>query len=126
MRVSRPLVLIAKTKPGQKPPDPSQIDFTIDSPYLDLAELVAPTPGGPHGRQQRLGEPHRSKQVRAEQLLPDLERHVLDASDGGDPGAAIEQLVKATVASLQAPAVDRPAASRKRSPVPANAGLAAR
>lgn len=44
---TRPLVLIAKTKPGQKPPDPSQIDFTIDSPYLDLAELVAPTPGGP-------------------------------------------------------------------------------
>ena len=47
-------------------------------------------------------------------------------ADGGDPGAAIEQLVKATVASLQAPALDRPAVSRKRSPAPANAGLASR
>src|SRR5262245_65849760 len=48
------------------------------------------------------------------------------AADGGDPGAAIEQLVKATVASFQASALDRPAASRKRSPAPANAGLASR
>ncbi|RIJ44034.1 hypothetical protein D1614_24580, partial [Maribellus luteus] len=31
--------------------------------------------------------------------------------DGGDPGEAIEQLVQSTVASLQAPALDRP--SRK-------------
>src|SRR5262245_49556213 len=46
-------------------------------------------------------------------------------ADGGDPGAAIEQLVKAPVASLQAPALDKPA-PRKRSPAPANAGLASR
>ena len=38
-------------------------------------------------------------------------------ADGGDPGAAIEQLVKATVASFQAPALDRPAA-RKRAASP--------
>jgi AcrR family transcriptional regulator len=39
-------------------------------------------------------------------------------ADGADAGEAIEQLVQSTVASLQAPAVDRPA-SRKR-PAPAN------
>jgi AcrR family transcriptional regulator len=46
-------------------------------------------------------------------------------ADGADPGEAIEQLVQSTVASLQAPALDRPAASRKRSPsgkAPATAG----
>jgi len=37
-------------------------------------------------------------------------------ADGTDPGDAIEQLVQSTVASLQAPALDRPASSRKRSP----------
>src|ERR1044071_3737650 len=36
-------------------------------------------------------------------------------ADGTDPGEAIEQLVKSTVASMQAPALDKP--SRKRSPV---------
>src|SRR5437667_12379128 len=34
---------------------------------------------------------------------------------GADPGDAIEQLVQSTVASLQAPALDRPASARKRS-----------
>jgi AcrR family transcriptional regulator len=36
-------------------------------------------------------------------------------SDGTDAGDAIEQLVRATVASMQAPALDRPAPSRRRS-----------
>jgi len=35
-------------------------------------------------------------------------------ADGADPGNAIEQLVRATVASLQAPALDQPAPSRRR------------
>ena len=35
-------------------------------------------------------------------------------ADGNDPADAIEQLVAATVAALQAPAVDRPAGSPKR------------
>jgi AcrR family transcriptional regulator len=35
-------------------------------------------------------------------------------ADGNDPGEAIEQLVQSTVASLQAPALDRPALSRRR------------
>src|SRR5579863_5047425 len=39
-------------------------------------------------------------------------------SDGADAGDAIEQLVKATVASLQAPALDRVAPSQRRSAVP--------
>jgi hypothetical protein len=39
-------------------------------------------------------------------------------ADGADAAEAIEQLVKATVASLQAPALDRPAASRKLSAAP--------
>src|SRR5438552_4571957 len=46
-------------------------------------------------------------------------------ADGADPGDAIEQLVQSTVASLQAPALDRPAAARKHSApsgrAPANA-----
>jgi AcrR family transcriptional regulator len=40
-------------------------------------------------------------------------------SDGTDAGDAIEQLVRATVASMQAPALDRPASSRRRSAAPA-------
>jgi AcrR family transcriptional regulator len=46
-------------------------------------------------------------------------------ADGADPGEAIEQLVQSTVASLQAPALDRPARARKRSTsgtAPASAG----
>jgi AcrR family transcriptional regulator len=35
-------------------------------------------------------------------------------ADGSDPGNAIEQLVRATVASLQAAALDQPASSRRR------------
>jgi AcrR family transcriptional regulator len=35
-------------------------------------------------------------------------------ADGSDPGHAIEQLVRATVASLQAPALDQPAQPRRR------------
>src|SRR5499427_3077471 len=35
-------------------------------------------------------------------------------ADGADPGEAIEQIVKSTVASLQAPALDKPASPRKR------------
>ena len=41
------------------------------------------------------------------------------ASDGTDAGDAIEQLVRATVASMQAPALDRPAPSRRRPAAPA-------
>jgi AcrR family transcriptional regulator len=40
-------------------------------------------------------------------------------TDGADPGNAIEQLVRATVASLQAPALDQPQAPRRRSVVAA-------
>src|SRR5947207_15682275 len=50
-------------------------------------------------------------------------------ADGADAGDAIEQLVQSTVASLQAPALDRPASARKRSAsgrAPANAGLVPR
>src|SRR6202023_3598893 len=36
------------------------------------------------------------------------------SSDGADAGNAIEQLVRATVASLQAPALDRPVSARRR------------
>jgi AcrR family transcriptional regulator len=39
-------------------------------------------------------------------------------ADGADAAEAIEQLVKSTVASLQAPALDRPAAARKRTNSP--------
>jgi AcrR family transcriptional regulator len=47
-------------------------------------------------------------------------------ADGADPGDAIEQIVKSTVASLQAPALDKPASPRKRpaGKTPADAGLA--
>ncbi len=53
--VTRPLALLAKTpKPGsaealapREPVAPSGIHFTMTSPYLDLAELLPPTPGGP-------------------------------------------------------------------------------
>src|ERR1700733_10016798 len=38
-------------------------------------------------------------------------------ADGGDPAAAIEQLVRATVAALQAPALDRPASMRRQSAI---------
>jgi Tetracyclin repressor-like, C-terminal domain len=40
-------------------------------------------------------------------------------ADGADAGNVIEQLVHATVASLQAPALDHPEGLRQRSPVPA-------
>src|ERR1700752_1913722 len=45
-------------------------------------------------------------------------------ADGTDPGEAIEQLVKSTVASMQAPALDKPASPRKRpaGKAPADAG----
>jgi AcrR family transcriptional regulator len=39
-------------------------------------------------------------------------------ADGSDPAAAIEQLVRATVASLQAGALDRPVSSRRRVAAP--------
>ena len=47
-------------------------------------------------------------------------------ADGSDAGEAIEQLVQSTVASLQAPALDRPAPARRRSATgaPADAGPA--
>jgi AcrR family transcriptional regulator len=47
-------------------------------------------------------------------------------ADATDPGEAIEQLVKSTVASMQAPALDKPASPRKRpaGKAPADAGLA--
>jgi hypothetical protein len=39
--VDRPMAIAAK--PGQAPP--AHVEFTLDSPYLDLAELLPPTPG---------------------------------------------------------------------------------
>jgi AcrR family transcriptional regulator len=39
-------------------------------------------------------------------------------ADGSDMAAAIEQLVRSTVASLQAGALDRPAPTRRRAPAP--------
>jgi hypothetical protein len=39
-------------------------------------------------------------------------------ADGSDAGHAIEQLVQATVASMQAPALDRPERSRRRPALP--------
>ena len=50
-------------------------------------------------------------------------------ADGSDAGEAIEQLVQSTVASLQAPPLEQPAPSGRRSAAgrpPANAGLAPR
>lgn len=43
----RPLALLARNEPGAAPVPPAIIDFTLRSNYLDLAELVTPTPGGP-------------------------------------------------------------------------------
>jgi hypothetical protein len=43
------------------------------------------------------------------------------SADGTDPGSAIEQLVRATVASMQAPALDQDAPARRRSAAPAKA-----
>ena len=43
-------------------------------------------------------------------------------ADGADPGNAIEQLVRATAASLQAPALDQPELPRRRSAIAAKAG----
>ena len=40
-------------------------------------------------------------------------------ADGTDPANAIEQLVRATVASLQAPALDRPTPMRRKTAAPA-------
>src|ERR1700744_4043533 len=37
-------------------------------------------------------------------------------ADGSDAASAIEQLVRATVASLQAPALDRPLSVRRKTP----------
>jgi len=45
-------------------------------------------------------------------------------ANGADAGEAIEQLVHATVASLQAPALDRPEASGPPTKLRANAGAA--
>jgi len=44
-------------------------------------------------------------------------------ADGADAGNAIEQLVQATAASMQAPALDRSEPSRRRSAVPASTQL---
>ena len=43
------------------------------------------------------------------------------SADGTDAGSAIEQLVRATVASMQAPAPDQSAPARRRSAAPAKA-----
>lgn len=43
-------------------------------------------------------------------------------SNGADPAEAIEQLVQATVAAFQAPALDRPEAVRMPGKIPASAG----
>lgn len=44
---TRPLAMLAKPSPNGPKVAPAVIDFTLRSPYLDLAELLAPTPGGP-------------------------------------------------------------------------------
>jgi hypothetical protein len=44
---TRPLALLAKNPPGAERVPPALIDFTLRSSYLDIAELVTPTPGGP-------------------------------------------------------------------------------
>jgi hypothetical protein len=44
---TRPLALLAKQSAAGPPVAPADIDFTLRSPYLDLAELLPPTPGGP-------------------------------------------------------------------------------
>jgi hypothetical protein len=38
-------------------------------------------------------------------------------ADGSDAGHAIEELVRSTVASLQAPPLDQPAAARRRTTI---------
>lgn len=43
-------------------------------------------------------------------------------TNGADPAEAIEQLVQATVASLQAPTLDRPTVARPPSKISASAG----
>ncbi len=45
-------------------------------------------------------------------------------ADGSDAGEAIEQLVQSTVASLQAPAIDRPASRKRPAPAKAPDGVA--
>src|SRR3954462_14037733 len=47
-------------------------------------------------------------------------------ADGSDAGEAIEQLVQSTVASLQAPAIDRPATRKRPAPAKAPDGVVAR
>ena len=54
--------------------------------------------------------------------LPSVPRLSRGETNGADPAEAIEQLVQATVASLQAPALDRPGTARPPTHVPANAG----
>ncbi len=48
-RIERPLALMAspKGKAGQPPVAPAQVDFTLESPHLDLDELLPATPGSP-------------------------------------------------------------------------------
>jgi AcrR family transcriptional regulator len=46
-------------------------------------------------------------------------------ADGSDPANAIEQLVRATVASFQAPAFDEPGAAGRRAPLPNKNGAKA-
>ena len=46
--ITRPLALMAKPRPdGGYAVAPAGVEFTLRSPYLDLAELLPPTPGGP-------------------------------------------------------------------------------
>ena len=47
-------------------------------------------------------------------------------ADGSDAGEAIEQLVQSTVASLQAPAIDRPESRKRPTPAKAPDGVVAR
>jgi AcrR family transcriptional regulator len=52
-------------------------------------------------------------------VMPDrVSRLSRGDADGSDAGHAIEQLVQATVASMQAPALDRPERSRRRPALP--------
>jgi hypothetical protein len=48
-RVERPLALMASTKPkdGKPPVAPAVVSFTLDSPHLDMKELLPVTPGSP-------------------------------------------------------------------------------
>ena len=95
--VTRPLAMMAK--PNSVPP--SEVDFTLTSPYLDLAELLPATPGAPlapnaHGgghvrigrlRSQRLDVTNVDARITLEPgvvVVPDFTLNGYDGRVGGD------------------------------------------